>query len=136
VLQDLDDEKFTVSNGAHFALERMPHIQWIPALDKSSLGSQIIMPGAVQDEAIVDLIAAVESHVQTNALMHHVGDLTVEEVSSSLHFLERTFTYLCNLLVSHLYSKACHAKRRWGFPLENSAWCNPAPPLVLLLVQG
>ena len=55
-LQDLDNERFIINNGAHYALERMPHIDWMAALQRSGSDNRFVLPGVVPDEAVVDLL--------------------------------------------------------------------------------
>ena len=54
---DLDREIFTVNNGAHFKLDQVPHVNWIEALAVGELGYQIVLPGALPEEALANLVA-------------------------------------------------------------------------------
>ncbi|KAL8861612.1 MAG: hypothetical protein Q9178_002137 [Gyalolechia marmorata] len=54
---DLDREIFSVSNGAHFKLDRIPHIDWIGALDVGSLGDQICLPALLPEGACTNVVA-------------------------------------------------------------------------------
>ncbi|KAL6713258.1 hypothetical protein ACLMJK_008723 [Lecanora helva] len=54
---DLDNEVFTVNNSAHFALAKMPHIDWMKALTRSgSFSTYFVLPGVIPQEAMVDLV--------------------------------------------------------------------------------
>lgn len=76
---DLDRETFSVNNGAHFKLDRIPHIDWINALANGGLGDKIALPGAVPMEAVRHLV--VEQNFQSSELSKIQGDLTVSDVS-------------------------------------------------------
>ncbi|KAL8911488.1 MAG: hypothetical protein Q9171_003349 [Xanthocarpia ochracea] len=54
---DLDREIFSVSNGAHFKLDRIPHIDWIGALNVGSLGDQICLPALLPEGACTNVVA-------------------------------------------------------------------------------
>ena len=75
--QDLDNETFTVNNGAHFKLEMMPHIDWIGALDRGGLDKAIVVPGKVPEKAVVDLLA---DDIDTQ-----FSDVSIEEVRLSTY---------------------------------------------------
>ena len=60
-IPDLDREIFSVNNGAHFKLDKVPHINWIEALAVGELGDQIVLPGALPEEALANLVA--EPHI-------------------------------------------------------------------------
>ena len=62
---DLDREIFSVNNGAHFKLDQVPHINWIEAIAVGELGDQIVLPGALPEEALANLVA--EPHIMDNA---------------------------------------------------------------------
>ena len=76
---DLDNEKFTVNNGAHFMLEKMPHIDWKAALRESSWRTQFILPGIVPEEAMTDLVTPAETITPSNLLSQQLGSLVVED---------------------------------------------------------
>lgn len=79
---DLDRETFSVNNGAHFKLHRVPHVDWINSLADGELGDKIILPGSVPMEAVTNLV--VEHPDQSCELSKTLGDLAMSEVSSSL----------------------------------------------------
>lgn len=81
---DLDRETFSVNNGAHFKLDRVPHVDWINSLGNGGLGDKIVLPGAVPMEAVTNLV--IERTDQSCDLSKTLGDLAVSEVSSSLRY--------------------------------------------------
>lgn len=48
---DLDREVFSVNNGAHFKLDRIPHIDWMGSLADGRLGDKISLPFVGEDAA-------------------------------------------------------------------------------------
>ena len=76
---DLDRETFSVNNGAHFKLDRVPHIDWVHSLAIGNLGDTISLPGAVPKEAVTRL--AVEHTSEGAELSNAPGDLAVSDVS-------------------------------------------------------
>ncbi|KAL8996706.1 MAG: hypothetical protein Q9188_006502 [Gyalolechia gomerana] len=55
---DLDREIFSVNNGAHFKLDRVPHVHWADALADGALGDKITLPSLMPKEAIANLVAS------------------------------------------------------------------------------
>ena len=54
---DLDNETFTVNNGAHFKLNKIPRQddQWMGALADGPLGDKIVLPGKLPEDSIAHL---------------------------------------------------------------------------------
>ena len=48
---DLDREIFSVNNGAHYKLDRIPHINWIESLANGLMGDKISLPFIGDDMA-------------------------------------------------------------------------------------
>lgn len=53
---DLDNEVFTIDNGAHVKLSRASDLAWIPALARGFYGDKILLPGSIHKEAIANII--------------------------------------------------------------------------------
>ena len=79
--QNLDNETFSVNNGAHFPLEKMPHIPWISALEGGITYNIIVLPGLVSDEETIDLVAPMEDHAPNDSLTSLGERRTAVEVS-------------------------------------------------------
>ena len=58
---DLDNEVFTVDNGAHLHLDRIPRDAWINALAHAYHGDRIFLPKTLPEEAIADLVVRLPS---------------------------------------------------------------------------
>ena len=58
---DLDNEVFTIDNGAHLQLNRIPRPAWINALAHGWHGDRILLPSGVPKEAIADLVEKLPS---------------------------------------------------------------------------
>ena len=60
---DLEKEIFTVNNGAHFELDKIPRNDtWIEALADGLLGDKIVVPGRVPVESLTSLLVEVSSN--------------------------------------------------------------------------
>ena len=81
---DLDREVFSVNNGAHFKLDRIPHIDWINSLAKGVLDDTISLPGTVPMDAVTNLV--VEHTPQSSELSEPLGDLIASNVSLSFPY--------------------------------------------------
>lgn len=81
---DLDREVFSVDNGAHFKLDRVPHIDWINSLADGDLGDKISLPGAVPFEALSNLV--VKPNLASGELSGTLDDLSISDVSSSFRY--------------------------------------------------
>ena len=57
---DLDHEVFTVDNGAHLHLDRIPRDAWIDALD-IAYGDRVLVPNIIPEEAVADLVVRLPS---------------------------------------------------------------------------
>ena len=62
---DLDNEIFTVDNGAHFRLDRIARIHWADLLTIDEYGCRIVVPNLVQDESIASLDICLPTPDQT-----------------------------------------------------------------------
>ncbi|MCJ1428687.1 hypothetical protein MMC29_006598 [Sticta canariensis] len=58
---DLDNEVFTVDNGAHLHLDRIPRDAWINALARGYHGDRIFLPKTLPEEAIANLVVRLPS---------------------------------------------------------------------------
>ena len=76
---DLDRETFSVNNGAHFKLQKVPHIDWINSLDCGEHGDQIPLPATVPKDAITSLVAD-----QRNELLEAQRGLAMSDVRFKL----------------------------------------------------
>ncbi|KAL8688126.1 MAG: hypothetical protein Q9218_005880 [Villophora microphyllina] len=77
---DLDREIFSVSNGAHFKLDQISHIDWIAALAIGQLGDQIVLPALLPEAAIASVMAEVPARQHENASENMVAgqDVTAD----------------------------------------------------------
>lgn len=80
---DLDREVFSVDNGAHFKLDRVPHIDWINSLADGDLGDKISLPGAVPIEALSNLV--VEPNLDNGELSGTLDDLSISDTAVPVH---------------------------------------------------
>lgn len=53
---DLDNEVFTIDNGAHVQLAWVSKVEWIPALALGYYGDKILLPEGIQEEALADIV--------------------------------------------------------------------------------
>ena len=53
---DLDNEVFTIDNGAHVQLIRASDLAWIKALAHGFYGDKILLPGGISKEATADIV--------------------------------------------------------------------------------
>lgn len=53
---DLDNEVFTIDNGAHVQLSRAFDLAWIPALARGFYGDKIILPNSVKQDAVAGIV--------------------------------------------------------------------------------
>lgn len=63
---DLDNEVFTVNNGIHVHLNRIPHLDWINAIEDG-----VLLPSSVPEEAIADIIVKLPSTTASMLEMHN-----------------------------------------------------------------
>ena len=83
---DLDREILSVNNGAHFKLDRIPHVDWIAALAGARLFSdKIVLPGLVPEDAVASLVA--EPHLTCSTAKTHLENLTIAQVLCSTESL-------------------------------------------------
>ncbi|KAL8825489.1 MAG: hypothetical protein Q9191_004387 [Dirinaria sp. TL-2023a] len=82
---DLDREIFSVNNGAHFKLDRIPHVDWIAALADGGLGDKIALPGLVREDAIANLVADPRS--TCGGATTHLEALTIAQSRGPIHRL-------------------------------------------------
>ena len=53
---DLDNEVFTIDNGAHLHLNKIHGFEWIEALAHGRRGDRVLLPGNIPTESIADLV--------------------------------------------------------------------------------
>lgn len=53
---DLDNEVFTIDNGAHVQLSRASDCAWIAALARGFHGDKVLLPDSIHQEAIADIV--------------------------------------------------------------------------------
>ena len=58
---DLDREIFSVNNGAHFKLGRLPYINWIESLADGRLGDKIILPFVPKEDTASLMVDSAEA---------------------------------------------------------------------------
>ncbi|KAI9799426.1 MAG: hypothetical protein M1825_004526 [Sarcosagium campestre] len=76
---DLDNEIFSIDNGAHLRLDRIPRSSWIDAIDFGYHGDRILLPGSgVPDDALGSLVPPVPQ--QSHRMLDAYKRLDVEVV--------------------------------------------------------
>lgn len=80
---DLDNEVFTIDNGAHIQLSWASKVDWIPALAHGFYGDKILLPEAFQEEALADIVkklpapcaSVLETYTKLDVKMVHAKGL-------------------------------------------------------------
>ena len=79
---DLDREIFSVNNGAHYKLDRIPHINWIESLANGLMGDKISLPFIGDDMA--SLVAEVPKAGSCERVSFSVGAIISLELVDAL----------------------------------------------------
>ena len=77
---DLDNEVFTIDNGAHIQLSWAPRVNWIPALAMGYYGDKILLPHGIQEEAIADIVLKLPA--PSASVLDTYGNLDVQIVQA------------------------------------------------------
>lgn len=79
---DLDRGIFSVNNGAHYRLDRIPHINWIESLANGLMGDKISLPFVGNNMA--SMVAEVPNAGSRESVSHCVS--LSYPLGSSMHF--------------------------------------------------
>lgn len=77
---DLDNEVFTIDNGAHVQLSRASDLAWIPAIAHAFDGDRILLPDSIDTEAIADIVVKLPD--PSASVLETYTNLNVEMVKS------------------------------------------------------